>query len=142
MKRTKKFNKEWAEAIALLPVNQQQSLIAAIRTYQNEGIEPQGLHPIAQAVFIVIKPTIDARARRCAYQKERRKRLKPSVPKSTKPKATASPVTAEPPKKEEKPINEILTDTIPGKQPPRPLSSSNRFLRQVEKARQSRHGTR
>lgn len=76
MKHTKKFNKEWAEAIALLPGEIQASLTAAIVLYQFEGIEPHGLNPIAQALFIVIKPTIDLRAHRAEYQRLRRKQRK------------------------------------------------------------------
>lgn len=143
MKRTKKFNQEWADAIALLPQNLQQSLTDAIRSYQNEGIEPEGLHPIAQALFIVIKPTIDARARRCAYQKARRNRSSISSCKSVEipipsptPVAVSASVASVTIPSEMKPIISDGTPpaaTIPV-QEKRPLSG-NRFLRQVERER-------
>lgn len=143
MKRTKKFNQEWAEAIALLPRNLQQSLTDAIRSYQNEGIEPEGLHPIAQALFIVIRPTIDARARRCAYQKERRnrsclsrKKISESVVLST---GESSPLISLQPDLRSQPDGD--TDK------PVPLYSNpaGRFMKQVEKARkiyEARHKTK
>lgn len=143
MKRTKKFNQEWAEAIALLPQNLQQSLTTAIRSYQNEGMEPEGLHPIAQALFIVIRPTIDARARRCAYQKERRNRSCLSRKKMSEPvvlnRVEASSI-----------IN--LSSDLHSKEEgvsdkPVPLYSNpaGRFMKQMEKARkiyEARHKTK
>ncbi len=147
MKRTKKFNQEWAEAIALLPSNLQESITEAIRSYQNDGIVPVGLHPLAQALFIVICPTIDARARRSAYQKERRLRrntscLRPAKPKAVKatseiPKAKLpeAPRCAEPePARHQSPESPKNADAEPPslQAPPR---QPNRFLRQVEKAR-------
>ncbi len=76
MRHTRKFNEEWTEAIALLPEGTKESLTAAIVLYQHMGIEPENLDPIARALFIVIKPTIDARKHRAEYQRARRKRLK------------------------------------------------------------------
>ncbi len=135
MKRTKKFNQEWAEAIALLPQNLQQSITEAIRSYQNDGIVPTGLHPVAQALFIVIKPTIDTRARRSAYQKERRQRRNTSCIRVAQHKPVVIPET--PKAAEPQPpvlLPEPIKDTIAEKRlaPPR---QSNRFLRQVENAR-------
>ena len=159
MKRTKKFNQEWADAIALLPGNLQQSLTDAIRTYQSEGVEPKGLHPIAEALFIVIKPTIDARARRSAYQKERRLRKALSAPTPASASVEEQPQA---PVKEQRITPVGITQAPPVQRPPVedwkpsdggipiprigvPTSvkrNSNRFLRQVERARNksnSRH---
>lgn len=146
MKRTKKFDQEWAQAIALLPTNIQQPLTQAIRCYQNEGVEPKDLHPVAQALFIVIKPTIDVRARRCAYQKQRRQRINRScLQQSAAPELQK---TSEPQplklKSQEAPVIETSTPAIITDKRPSP---ANRFLRDVNKAknksRQKRYaGTR
>ncbi len=140
MKRTKKFNQEWSEAIALLPADLQQSLNDAIRCYQNEGIEPKSLHPVAQALFIVIKPTIDARARRSAYQKERRQRMNRSCLRPTetiKPQENIAPKETPTPKPQPSvQAKEPRIQTAPDKSP----SSGNRFLREVNRAKnRSRH---
>lgn len=137
MKRTKKFNQEWAEAIALMPYNLQASIKDAIRNYQNDGIVPVGLHPLAQALFIVIKPTIDARARRAAYQKERRQRsrtscLHPSEQKIAETSKPVSPAAKENPELPGTVVEEKKVTSLP--------RQSNRFLRQVERARgKTRH---
>lgn len=144
MKRTKKFNQEWAEAIALLPQNLQQSITEAIRSYQNDGILPTGLHPVAQALFIVIKPTIDIRTRRSAYQKERRQRRNTSCVSIAEHKPVVipeAPKAAEP--QDAVPLSESLKDTVDsqplkdtcGEKRSAMPRQSNRFLRQVEKAR-------
>lgn len=137
MKRTKKFNQEWAEAIALMPYNLQASIRDAIRNYQHNGVVPEGLHPLAQALFIVIKPTIDARARRAAYQKERRQRCKVSCLRTPEPEAaeTANPTEPMLLKSSEVPEN-VPEEKRMSSSPRQP----NRFLRQVERARgKTRH---
>lgn len=131
MKRTKKFNQEWADAIALMPSAIQQSITKAISDYQNYGIVPEGLHPLAEALFIVIKPTIDARARRSAYQKARRQRLNASKAQPKTESAVKLP--------DEQPV--IIREDAPacGTSPVVPSANSGtRFLRQVQRARQSR----
>lgn len=146
MKRTKKFNQEWAEAIALLPASLQQSLTDAICAYQNDGISPQGLDPLAQALFIVIKPTIDARAKRSAYQKARRERLNVRKNRSDDKVVESSPVEIPMPVKEVKVSSNVDADLPSPKQSggemrrgvPSVPKPTNRFLRQVQQARQSR----
>ncbi len=72
MKRTPKFDKAWSESIAMLPTELQQPLVNAIKEYQTTGTEPTDLHPIAQCVFNLLKPTIDRRAKAASYQRRRR----------------------------------------------------------------------
>ncbi|GEM_PF-544430 len=72
MKRTPKFDKAWSESIAMLPTELQQPLIDSIKEYQTTGTEPADLHPIAQCVFNLLKPTIDRRAKAASYQRRRR----------------------------------------------------------------------
>lgn len=153
MKHTKKFNKEWAEAIALLPGEIQASLTAAIVLYQFEGIEPHGLNPIAQALFIVIKPTIDLRAHRAEYQRLRRKQRKGIM--NTAPaikldrQKSGNHISAKAPAQKSMPatsssapsksVEPSIAVTQPKNTPP--VASTNRpnsFLRDVNKAR-NRH---
>lgn len=141
MKRTKKFNQEWAQAIALMPYNLQQSITDAIRSYQNDGVMPVGLHPVVEALFIVIKPTIDARARRSAYQKERRKRLnrsclRPTPQEVSKPQEAPKPAPADALPLHEAPATAAVEKP---KEKAAPLKSNN-FLRQIEKARERQSG--
>ncbi len=72
MKRTPKFDKAWSESIAMLPAELQQPLVDAIKEYQTTGAEPTDLHPIAQCVFNLLRPTIDRRAKAASYQRRRR----------------------------------------------------------------------
>lgn len=150
MKHTKKFNSEWSEAIALLPSEIQASLTSAIIMYQFTGAEPQGLDPIAQAMFIVIRPTIDLRARRAEYQRMRRNRKKgimrtaPAIEptqsrtaNSSNPKAPSSLVTSTP-------KQDTTTESIATPKPtdmPIPRNKPNAFLKEVSRAR-DRHLTK
>ena len=71
MKKTLKFDDEWKQAIALLPVKLQQQLIDAIVRYQQTG-EVTPLPAISNAIFMLIKCTVDRRAASAARQRERR----------------------------------------------------------------------
>ncbi len=72
MKRTPRFDKAWSESIAMLPAELQQPLVDAIKEYQTTGAEPTDLHPIAQCVFNLLRPTIDRRAKAASYRRRRR----------------------------------------------------------------------
>ena len=87
MKRTFKFDEEWKAAIGMLPQKTQRQLTEAIIRYQQTGEESK-LPPVAAALFMVIKCTVDRRAAVAARQRERRNRnaaAKP-VPETTKEK--------------------------------------------------------
>ncbi len=73
MKRTFKFDGEWKAAIDMLPQKMQQQLTGAIIRYQQTGEESK-LPPVASALFMVIKCTVDRRAAVAARQRERRNR--------------------------------------------------------------------
>ena len=73
MKRTFKFDEEWKAAISLLPQKMQQQLTEAIIRYQQTS-EDSKLPPVAAALFMVIKCTVDRRAAVAARQRERRNR--------------------------------------------------------------------
>ena len=73
MKRTFKFDEEWKAAIGMLPQKMQQQLTEAIIRYQQTGEESK-LPPVAAALFMVIKCTVDRRAAVAARQRERRNR--------------------------------------------------------------------
>ena len=79
MKRTLKFDEEWKAAIAMLPQKMQQQLTEAIIRYQQTGEETQ-LPPVAAALFMVIKCTVDRRATIAARQRERRNKKAESKP--------------------------------------------------------------
>lgn len=79
MKRTFKFDTEWKAAISLLPQKIQQQLTEAIIRYQQTGEESK-LPPVAAALFMVIKITVDRRAAVAAKQRERRNRKAASKP--------------------------------------------------------------
>ena len=81
MKRTLKFDNEWKQAISLLPKNMQKKLTDAVILYQQTG-ELTELPPIARAIFLLIKSTVDRRAASAARQRERR--MKASAAKAPK----------------------------------------------------------
>lgn len=78
MKKTLKFDMEWMEAIMLLPEEMQSLLIGAIVKYQYSG-EITELPPIAMALFLVIKATVDRRAASARRSRERRRNNKPAA---------------------------------------------------------------
>ena len=84
MKRTLKFDNEWKQAISLIPRNLQQKLTDAVILYQQTG-ELTELPPVAQAIFLLIKSTVDRRAAASARQRERRRKAAAAkAPKETR----------------------------------------------------------
>ena len=79
MKRTFKFDEEWKAAIGMLPQKTQRQLTEAIIRYQQTGEESK-LPPVAAALFMVIKCTVDRRAAVAARQRERRNRNSAAKP--------------------------------------------------------------
>lgn len=74
----KKFDVEWKHAIdAVLDEDDAATLTAVIRDYQYNNIEPSRFEsPVAEALFVVIKPVIDRRARAAASQRRHRERMR------------------------------------------------------------------
>lgn len=71
----KKFDQEWREAIAVLPAHEGEALIAVILDYQTGASVPESFSsPLARALFMLIKPVIDRRARMAAARRRQRER--------------------------------------------------------------------
>ena len=64
MKESFVFYKSYYDAIKKIPEEYQLELYNAILSYSLEGIEQTKLSPIAEAMFILIKPNIDSSQRR------------------------------------------------------------------------------
>ena len=64
MKDSFVFYKSFYDAIKKIPEEYQLELYNAILSYSLEGIEPNNLSPIAEAMFILIKPNIDSSQKR------------------------------------------------------------------------------
>ncbi len=58
------FYKSFYDAIKKIPEEYQLELYNAILSYSLEGIEPNNLSPVAEAMFILIKPNIDSSQKR------------------------------------------------------------------------------
>ena len=64
MKDSFVFYKSFYDAIKKIPEEYQLELYNAILSYSLEGLEPSNLSPIAEAMFILIKPNIDSSQKR------------------------------------------------------------------------------
>ena len=58
------FYRSFFEAICHLPVDIQVEVYPAIAAYALDDVQPTGLSPIAQSIFALVKPMIDANNRR------------------------------------------------------------------------------
>ena len=58
------FYKSFYEAIKKIPEEYQLELYNAIFSYSLEGIDPIGLSPVSEAIFILMKPNIDSSQRK------------------------------------------------------------------------------
>lgn len=54
------FYRSYFEAIMEIPEEERLGVLAAIIAYGLDGTEPEGLSPIQKAVFILVRPTLDA----------------------------------------------------------------------------------
>ena len=68
------FYKSFYDAIKKIPDEYQLELYNAILSYSLEGLEPSDLSPIAEAMFILIKPNIDSSQKRYETSVENGKR--------------------------------------------------------------------
>ena len=68
------FYKSFYDAIKKIPEEYQLELYNAILSYSLEGLEPSNLSPIAEAMFILIKPNIDSSKKRYETSVENGKR--------------------------------------------------------------------
>lgn len=60
------FYRSYFEAIMEIPEEERLGVLAAIIAYGLDGTEPEGLSPIQKAVFILVRPTLDAGRRKAA----------------------------------------------------------------------------
>ena len=54
------FYRSFAEAVKELPAEEYKAVMVAIADYALDGITPEGLSPVCKAIFILVKPQIDA----------------------------------------------------------------------------------
>jgi hypothetical protein len=107
------FSRTFWEAISPLPKTVQVEAIMAMCAYALDDVEPDGLSPMAAALFMLVRPSLDASAKMSAGGKKRAKRPQPA--------AEAPAPQAEP--REEPAQKEVLSekkDTAPAKHPAPP----------------------
>ena len=73
------FSRTFWEAISPLPKTVQVEAIMALCAYALDDIEPDGLSPMAAALFMLVRPSLDASAKMSAGGKKRAKRPQPAA---------------------------------------------------------------
>lgn len=73
------FSRTFWEAISPLPKTVQVEAIMALCAYALDDVEPDGLSPMAAALFLVVRPSLDASAKMSAGGKKRAKRPQPAA---------------------------------------------------------------
>lgn len=73
------FSRTFWEAISPLPKTVQVEAIMAMCAYALDGLEPDGLSPMAAALFLLVRPSLDASAKMSAGGKKRAKRPQPAA---------------------------------------------------------------
>lgn len=107
------FSRTFWEAISPLPKTVQVETVMAMCSYALDDIEPDGLSPMAAALFLLVRPSLDASAKMSAGGKKRAKRPQPAAEDSA-PQAEPR----EEPAQEEVPSEK--KDTAPAKHPAPP----------------------
>lgn len=73
------FSRTFWEAISPLPKTVQVETVMAMCSYALDDIEPDGLSPMAAALFMLVRPSLDASAKMSAGGKKRAKRPQPAA---------------------------------------------------------------
>lgn len=73
------FSRTFWEAISPLPKTVQVEAIMALCAYALDDVEPDGLSPMAAALFLLVRPSLDASAKMSAGGKKRAKRPQPAA---------------------------------------------------------------
>ena len=73
------FSRTFWEAISPLPKTVQVEAVMALCAYALDDIEPDGLSPMASALFLLVRPSLDASAKMSAGGKKRAKRPQPAA---------------------------------------------------------------
>ena len=73
------FSRTFWEAISPLPKTVQVEAIMALCAYALDDVEPDGLSPMAAALFLLVRPSLDASAKMSAGGKQRAKRPQPAA---------------------------------------------------------------
>ena len=73
------FSRTFWEAISPLPKTVQVEAIMALCAYALDDLEPDGLSPMAAALFLLVRPSLDASAKMSAGGKKRAKRPQPAT---------------------------------------------------------------
>lgn len=73
------FSRTFWEAISPLPKTVQVEAIMALCAYALGDVEPDGLSPMAAALFMLVRPSLDASAKMSAGGKKRAKRPQPAA---------------------------------------------------------------
>lgn len=107
------FSRTFWEAISPLPKTVQVEAIMAMAAYALDDVEPDGLSPMAAALFMLVRPSLDVAAKMSAGGKKRAKRPQPAAEDSA-PQAEPR----EEPAQEEVPSEK--KDTAPAKHPAPP----------------------
>lgn len=110
------FSRTFWEAISPLPKTVQVEAIMALCAYALDDVEPDGLSPMAAALFMLVRPSLDVAAKMSAGGKKRAKRPQPAAEDSA-PQAEPR----EEPAQEEVPSEK--KDTAPAKHPAPPKKS-------------------
>lgn len=73
------FSRTFWEAISPLPKTVQVETVMAMCSYALDDVEPDGLSPMAAALFLLVRPSLDASAKMSAGGKKRAKRPQPAA---------------------------------------------------------------
>lgn len=73
------FSRTFWEAISPLPKTVQVEAIMALCAYALDDVEPDGLSPMAAALFLLVRPSLDASAKMSSGGKKRAKRPQPAA---------------------------------------------------------------
>lgn len=73
------FSRTFWEAISPLPKTVQVEAIMALCAYALDDVEPDGLSPMAAALFMLVRPSLDASAKMSVGGKKRAKRPQPAA---------------------------------------------------------------
>lgn len=73
------FSRTFWEAISPLPKTVQVETVMALCAYALDDVEPDGLSPMAAALFMLVRPSLDASAKMSAGGKKRAKRPQPAA---------------------------------------------------------------
>lgn len=73
------FSRTFWEAISPLPKTVQVEAIMALCAYALDDVEPDGLSPMAAALFLLVRPSLDVAAKMSAGGKKRAKRPQPAA---------------------------------------------------------------